>query len=238
MSDGDWMKRYYLDPQPERLVDEVRRMASEPGLQNPGSRFVLATFLGRVMAANPDRMTSWLSALGDLRGPARETLHTAAWLSNTAEGRAYLVAARAAPGLLREPPDVLTRPVDDPVILDALWHCFFATGDVRAVRRIVSALEHLGDVGAAASFQASAKTPADRARAVRDAIYQAASWSLTSLAKEQAAIAEICDHLLDAEDLSPNERVSLAMALERVDPARWKVEIDAATGSARISRGA
>lgn len=238
MTDRDWMKLYYADPQPDRFVDEVRRLTADPGLANPGSRFVLATFLGRVMAAHPDRIDVWLAALADLRGHARDTLQTAAWMSDTAAGRAYLTASRAPPGLLRKPPDPLARAVDDPVILDALWSHYFATGDERAVRRIVSALEHLADVGAAAVFQTSAKRPEDRARAVRDAIYQAASWSLTSLAKEHPPLAAICDRLLDDPELTPAQRVSLAMALERVDPARWKVEIDAATGSARIMRGA
>ncbi|MDQ3033205.1 MAG: hypothetical protein M3Y87_12370 [Myxococcota bacterium] len=238
MTDSDWMKFYYADPQPDRFVDEVRRITAEPGLENPGTRFALATFLGRVMAASPDRIESWVAALADLRGPARDTLHTAAWLSDTAEGRAYLAASRAAPGLMRPPPDPLSRTVDDPVILDALWSHYFATGDARAVRRIVSALEHLGDVGAAAAFKTSAKTPEDRARAVRDAIYQAASWSLTSLMKEHAPLTATCDRLLDDPDLSSAQRVSLAMALERVDPTRWKVEIDAKSGSAHITRGA
>ena len=238
MSDDAWMKFYYANPRPERFADEVRRIAAEPGLEDPGHRFSVATFLGRVMAAHPERVASWLEALGDLRGPARDTLHTAAWLSDTAEGRSFLAASRAAPGLRRKPPDLLTRAVGDPVILDALWSHYFATGEERAVRRVVSALEHLADVGAAAAFQTGARTPEARARAVRDALYQAASWSLTSLAKEHPPLAALCDRLLDAADLTPNERVGLAMALERVDPSRWSVEIDPTTGSARITRNA
>lgn len=236
MNDGDWMKFYYADPTPERFLDEVRALGSRPEMSNAGSRFVAATFFGRVMAANVDRVPAWLEALSDLRGTARELVHTAAWLSDTDAGRAYLERANAAPALRRRPPDILTRPIEDPVMLDALWSHYFATGDERAVRRVVTALEHLGDLGAAAAFQTSAKTAEDRARAVRDAIYQAASWSISSLAKEHAPLAAMCDRMLDAPDLSPNERVSLAMALQRVDAARWKVDIDPKTGTARISR--
>ncbi len=60
------MKFYYASPQPERFVEEVRLLAAAPGLDNPGNRFTVATFLGRVMATHPERMGSWLEALGDL----------------------------------------------------------------------------------------------------------------------------------------------------------------------------
>jgi hypothetical protein len=49
---------------------------------------------------------------------------------------------------------------------------------------------------------------------------------------------ETYERLLEAdrEDLSPNERVALALALEDVDPDRWCVQVDPPGGSARIIR--
>ena len=106
----------------------------------------------------------------------------------------------------------------------------------RAVRRIISALEHLSDYGAAARFKTTRQTNEDRARALNDALFQAASWSLTSLMKEHAPLFALCEQLFDEKDLTPNERLSLALTLQKVDPATWDVQIDPATGTSRVNR--
>ena len=65
--------------------------------------------------------------------------------------------------------DVLHHPIDHPVVLDMLWAHYFATGDAVAVRRVISALEHRSEHGAAARFRETKQTPEDQARAMRDA---------------------------------------------------------------------
>ncbi len=134
------------------------------------------------------------------------------------------------------PPDLLNQTVNDPTVLDALWSHYFATGDARAIRRIISALEHLSDFGAAARFRTTRQTDEDRARAMNDALFQAASWSLTSLMKEHPPLLALGEQLFEDKDLSPNERMSLALTLQKVDPVAWDVQIDPATGTARINR--
>jgi hypothetical protein len=232
----DWITFYYADPEPERFVDEVRSMAARGQLEKPETSLSLMTFLSRVMASNPRRIGPWLAELGDVQGKAREMLDVAVWLSDTVEGRAYLAAGDSATRFAGSPPSLLDRAVDHPAVLDALWGYYFATGDQRAVRRVVSALEHLSDHGAAAGFNASAQTEQDRARALNDALFQAAAWSLQSLMQQHPPLQAMCERLFDADDLTPNERLGLALTLEKVDPSRWRVEINPATGRASVMR--
>src|SRR5580692_2782712 len=55
------MKFYFANPQPERFVDEVRAIAARGEFDKVETRPVLATFLGRVIAANPARAEAWFA---------------------------------------------------------------------------------------------------------------------------------------------------------------------------------
>src|SRR5262249_30678353 len=121
-------------------------------------------------------------------------------------------------------------------VLDMFWAYYFATGDERAVRRVVAALDFLTDLGAAERYAGSAKTEDDLARAFKDALFRAASWSLLSLMEQHPPLQALCEHLLAGEDLTPAERCGLAMTLERANPKRWRVEIDPKTSTATIHR--
>ncbi|MFZ5890047.1 MAG: hypothetical protein ACOY0T_03185 [Myxococcota bacterium] len=125
--------------------------------------------------------------------------------------------------------------IEDPVVLDALWARYFATGDHRAVRKIVSALDYMTEFGAAKAYATTAKTEADKVRATRDAIFQAASWSLETLMREHTPLKEYCGDLVRSGDTKPNERLALAVILSKLDPTLWRVEIDPQTGTASIA---
>ena len=180
----DWTKFYYADPHPERFVEEVRNLSEKGVLTQPEHALPMITFLSRVIAANPDRIPAWLDALGDLPEADLRGLDLALWFSGAPTARARLAERTTDPLFDGAPPDFLERAIDGPVMLDVLWMHSFATGELRAVRRIVSVLEYMSDFGAAESFLQSAQTDDDRARAMRDAMFQAASGSLASLMQE------------------------------------------------------
>jgi hypothetical protein len=233
----DWTKFYYANPTPDRLVAEVRAAVAQGVADKPGPELAFATFVGCVMAANPQRIAAWLDELSDLDGPARRLVQLAAWMSGTSEGQAYLRRSGADSRMLGPRPDILNAPLDG-VVLDMLWSIYFATGDERAVRRIVNALDFLEDRGAAQRFATSAKTEDDRRRAMNDAVFQAAEWSLRALMGEHAPLITVCEHVFETSSLTPNERISLAIALQAVNPARWDVKIDVASGMATINKRA
>lgn len=231
----NWMERYYASPDPDRLPAELRAVAKR-GLPEELAHFVVATFLGLVMKAHPERIAGWFAELGDLEGAWRTTLHLAAWSSGTPEGRACLLEAGVTPEQLPPTIDVLRHPIDHPVVLDMLWAHYFATGDPAAVRRIVSVLEYLDDRGAAARLPETEQTPEDQARAMRDVLFQAAEESLLSLMEEHAPLFALCERIFEDADLGPNERICLALLFERLDPIAWYVEVDPVTNEASITR--
>ena len=233
----DWVKFYYAHPTPERLPDELRAFAKAGFLAKPEQRLVFATFLGRVMWTHRAKIVSWFDELADLRGDARDTLHRAAWLSDTNQARACLARAKADEQFVASrAKSSVGAPVLEAVTLDVMWSHYFATGDEEPVRTIVSALEYMPDLGAAARFGKSAKTDEDRRRAKNDAICQAATWSLASLGREHAPLFHLLERIFERPDLKPNERYALARVLEKIDPKAWSVRFNDATGKAEIKR--
>lgn len=231
----DWMKFYYASPEPDRLPAELRAIATR-GVPEEPTDLVVATFLGLIMKAHPERIASWITELGDLEGIWRTTLHLAVSSSGTPEGRACLQQAGVTPDQLPPAIDALRHPIDQPVVLDMLWAHYYATGDAAPVRRIISVLEHLDDRGAAAQLRETKQGPEDQARAMRDALFQAAEQSLLTLMQEHAPLFALCERIFREEDLRPNERICLAIIFEKVDPAAWHVQIDAVTNKASVTR--
>lgn len=230
----DWMTFYFVEPHPERFVEEVRKLAAQGILADTDRAFPAVVFLSCVMAANPSNIHEWFEKLSDLSPSDWRSLEVAAWLSRAPEARAYFTTHGRSERFGSEAPDLLETEIDHPAVLDGLWGLYFATGDYRAVRRIVSALELMSDFGAARTYADSRKTEADKARALRDGIFQAASWSLESLMRQHEPLEAFCGELVRAGQLTPNERTALAIALEKVNPKRWHVDIDAKTGKTRI----
>src|ERR1700758_596344 len=109
MSTMSWMMFYYAAPSPERFVVEARALLSSASAQTGEA---LATFLGRLMAAHPERIDGWMAALADLPEAALALLRRAAWLSDTSAGRAH-----AGGGATRRPPDLLALEVTSPTQL-------------------------------------------------------------------------------------------------------------------------
>ncbi|HEX4422831.1 MAG TPA: hypothetical protein VH165_33175 [Kofleriaceae bacterium] len=249
-----WMKFYYANPTPDRLVDEVCALDAAGTLDPPARRVVIATFLGRVFAANEDRITGWLDTLSErlVSEGARNTLQVAAYFSNTPAAFVWLVHSSGGdPAKMQPSPDLLAGAITEPVMIDSLWAYYFATGDARAVRRVVSVFEHLPDTGAAARLAAATAAMAaaapgdpeplqptqdDRLRAQRDQLYQAAAWSLATLMKEHPPLLQLCEWMLNGPDLTPDERLSLGLVLERAAPEVWSVEIHPGEDRARIHK--
>ncbi|HEY0190869.1 MAG TPA: hypothetical protein VGC42_07070 [Kofleriaceae bacterium] len=236
----NWMKFYYANPRLDHLVDDVARSAEQGLLDDMGRRVILGTFLGRVFAAHPDRVAGWLDQLSArLTDPgARNTVQLAAYFSNTPEAFVWLVQTNEGDlSKMQASPDLLVAPIEEGLTLDSLWAYYFATGDARAVRRVVSAFNYLPDAGAAKRYDESAdKSEADEKAATRDRLYTAAAWSLAALMREHPPLLNLCEWMLNGPDLTPDERLSLGLALEKAAPETWSVEIKPDEDRARIRK--
>jgi len=178
-------------------------------------------FLGKIMAANPDRIREWLNALASSPADDKVALTRAAWYSGTAQGNSWLedhgevaLAKGPRPKLLANPQIMNLQPGD----LDQLWEWFFATGDEQPIARIVSLFSLAHEPPRKDSFDllpppvkpvagSSPKPTGQRPkdgevfRADDESLYQVrlsnyrilkpALWSCTSLAIQQDRVLEI-----------------------------------------------
>jgi hypothetical protein len=216
-ADGnDWVSYYYRNPSPDRFVKEVTKLSKAGRLANPKSRNLLAVFLGQVMAANPASIDEWMKSLENLPDKDKKTLLYAVWLSNTKEARRYLEKIGATKALKTDPINVLDIEPTSPGTLDMYWAYFFATGDSKAIRKIISAFNHSKHAGALKAYTNSLKSEEDKRKAKLEAVFLAAKWSLGSNIKQHKKVAEICEELHDNGSLNSIEKKWLGTVLTKV----------------------
>lgn len=104
--------------------------------------------------------------------------------------------------------------LQDPAQLDMLWTEFLATGRYTPVRRIIDALELVTFAGALEAYPTSDQTEADRASAIKDAIFQSAVWSLKSNAEQHDRVTHYLAWAAENETFDEEVATVLAEILE------------------------
>ncbi|BBJ00486.1 hypothetical protein FGKAn22_21780 [Ferrigenium kumadai] len=219
----DWLSHYYEHPTPERFVTEVHALSKAGNLSNPKTAALISVFLGRVIAANPTQVDSWLTQLGDLKGGDRQTVLFAASLSGTKEAQAYLSRQSDAEKYLGKPIDIRALEPNNPTFLDMLWADFFATGEAVPIRRIVVALNYDKYSGALERYAKSEKTEKDRNDAILEAVFKAAMWSLESNARQHRRVGEILEQTYFSGGLTQPEQVWLSAILAKAMPEKYEL---------------
>lgn len=146
-----WVGTYYQNPAPDDVVEKVREMSTLGVLRATGKRGrpdANIMFLGKIMQANPSRISEWMDQLASLPAGEQESLRKAVWYSDSEAGRAWLVEHEAGelangprPMLFGDQVGFLLTSGDtaaqlEPHHLDQLWEWFFATGEAEPVIRI------------------------------------------------------------------------------------------------------
>jgi hypothetical protein len=219
-----WMFFYYQNPQPDKLIENVRAMSKRGQLSQTAG--LIPAFLGRVFAQNPGRIDQWMTSLKDLPQNELYTLYNALWLSNTNEGRAVLtkVGLKMPDGAA---PDMLTLEVneDDPMLIDALWGYFMATGDTRVVRRVISGFNYSQYEGAEKRYKSSKQTEQDKREAYKAVIFEAAKASLIDNCLMHPVVLAYCEKIWKGKELNQTESLWLGVVLAKVAPEKYKIEI-------------
>lgn len=153
----NWMMAYYARPNPEKLSCALTYYADSSLYDDGGTRMPLVHFYAALAEKDP----RLLHRIYDSLGVASERAHLMGlhifWMVNTEDSRALLERARkawtgeeverAGSRMIEiRPTGILERPLDNPTVIDNLWAVFYATGDDRPVRRIVSVV-HLAQDG-------------------------------------------------------------------------------------------
>lgn len=219
----DWLSHYYEHPTPERFVTEVQALSKAGNLSNPKTAALISVFLGRVMAANPTQVDSWLTQLGGLKGGDRQTVLFAANLSGTKEAQAYFDRQSDAEKYRGKPINIRTLEPNNPTVLDMLWADFFATGEAVPIRRIVVALNYDKYSGALDRYAKSERIEKDRNDAILEAVFKAATWSLESNAGKHRRVGEVLEQIYFSAGVTQPEQVWLSVILAKAMPEKYEL---------------
>lgn len=187
-SDPDLMN-YYLSPKPEKLAGWVKSAAMKPTSQGHDDSHP-AFFFGEALRRNPEQCASikaliletdadeikrlgilslWLA---DVKA-SREALTT---VSKQLNGTEYIDMVDSL--LQQQAPKAIRIPIVEAADIDRLWMVFFASGDTRAVRRIMS-------IGRYDPERIVNKVSMDNFILIKTA-----RWSLFSISKDHASVNE------------------------------------------------
>ena len=176
---------YYRDPRPDQLVAQLKAWSAEGTLQNKNARAPLTGFLSQVFLQNADKIDIWYSQIKDLPKADLELITLAIWISGTKESRELLKMQH--PGVFdqKAPPDILTLKLDSASALDLLWGYYFATGDSKALRRIVAMFKY-ADAPKKVEGLPEGRVP------LYTILPDSAKWSLASNAEQHPKVLEDC----------------------------------------------
>ncbi len=135
----DWLEYYYLDPSPERLVEEVKNWSKDGTLVNERARPALIGFLSQIIKNNEDQITAWYDDLAGLSPEEKTILHTSMLYSHSAEADQLMVKTFGPKyrDQRQSTPGILELPLDKQHTIDMLWGYFYATGSPEALRKII-----------------------------------------------------------------------------------------------------
>ena len=202
---GDFVLNYASDPRPDRVPGVVDTLQKAGWLSRDGGEVgPTAGFLRRVFADNGPNLAAWADAWQGYPPVDRRALVTMLWAADTDAARAQMNAVAGddlrgfADGLAGSKPAPLTAvPFDSPLVLDALWGAWFASGDAKYPLRIAGALPLLDEFDPSDA----ARRPSEE-QLRRFAVGDAARWSLTSNAARDKRLR---DALREGVDKAPPE---------------------------------
>lgn len=135
----DWLENYYIEPDPDGFVEQMKNWAEEGVLDNELTKPTLIAFISQIIRQNRDRLDGWYDGLAGLTPEQMQVMHTAMLFSRTREADEIMtkVFGNKYTEQKLETQKILEMPLDKKQTPDMLWGFFFATGSEQAIRRIV-----------------------------------------------------------------------------------------------------
>lgn len=184
----NWITYYYQNPEPEKILPAIKyycdsAMFNETGLIMPTVAFFAALFRNDTKLMEKIYYEISVNSSDNLKIFILNVL----WLTNTTDSQELMKKSRTQwkseeiqsviEDLSRnQPQDILTSPIEIAWQLDMLWATFFATGDSKPVKKIISVLYLMEDKNSVENV----------------VVGGAANWSLTSNAMQHKKVYEIC----------------------------------------------
>ncbi len=208
----DWLTFYYRNPRPDQVVTRLKAWSAEGTLKDENARIPLIGFFSQVFRHNASQVHTWYQQIKNLPEDDLETITTAIWISNTEEGMKLLETENPILFEKKTPPDILTLKLDSPSTLDLLWGFYYATGDSKVLRRIVTMFNY-ADVTKKPEGLPEGRTP------LYTILPDAAKWSLSTNARQHPKILKDCTGMLAGDQLNATEKKWLNEALQAAENA-------------------
>ncbi len=222
-----WMQNYHRAPAPSMLLPALRLVSMDEQANNSWNmlQFFVAALRDSPVAAHELLQRLPQEAL-QVRTIGEVLLVKAGYdeaLADASAEKKQTISEFKFPE-----PFNLTADQDLATRMDMMWSTLFATGDPRAVSSIASMLAWRPDYEAFLEMQKSGKRPTEITESIMRAVcYGAAGWSLNSLSRNDALIADYLDAVAaspetPAEVKSELAKLSTNPAFHRDDSATKK----------------
>lgn len=135
----DWLENYYIEPDPDGFVEQMKDWAEEGILDEDLTKPTLVAFISQLIRQNRDRLNEWYAGLAGLTPEQMQVMHTAMLFSRTEEADEIMTKTFGNKYIeqKRETQKILEMPLDKKQTPDMLWGFYFATGSENAIRRVV-----------------------------------------------------------------------------------------------------
>lgn len=144
-----WLHYYYQAPKPALTPTMINKMIANNQFDQfkPHTAENITVFFAYLFKQEPNNIASWVDQVKFKGEQSKRIVYKAVWDSNTAQGKDYLkqVMQKSSPedkSLIQkitaiQPRDVLQEKMNVDT-LDHLWSAFFATGDIKFLKPIIS----------------------------------------------------------------------------------------------------
>jgi hypothetical protein len=223
---NDWIKHFYQTQDIGHFDGFWQSVVKNRLLENKNAVSPTIGFASQVLHRYPALLKGRLDDPSAFPETERDPVLRLLWLSNTDEARAILKKAGAAELAAKSPPAIGTWEIKSGGDLDLCWGWYFATGDTAALDPIISALDYGQYAGALKRYPNSPQTQKDREAAVKDAIFQAALWSLGANGSEDPRIAKRIRIMFYSPATPKSRTVWLGVAFAKASPDVSPHELD------------
>ena len=219
--DHDWLTYYYQNPEPEKLVAQIRKWSDGRILSDERARPALVGFLSQVFRQNRDKIKEWHLEISDLPPEDMQTIRLALIFSRTSEGDEIITAGDTEGILEKRPPKVLEMSMRQLPTFDMLWGYFYATGSEEVIKRMIFLFRY-EDM----DLSAEADIP-EGYSPITEQLPEAAHWALVSNAETHPIVLQWLENYYQtAGALEPIEKKGVRAVLSELLPAKYPAKSD------------
>lgn len=217
----EFLEFYYQNPQPDKIVEQIRDWSEEGVFANENARPALIGFLSQVIRQNRDRLGEWYLRLTGLSPEERQVFHTAMLYSRTTEADLLMkqMFGEQYEDQKKEVPKILEMPLDRPDTINMLWGFFYASGSESAVRRLIDAFRY-----ADAPEKPDIPNMPKGYKPLYTQIPNEVAWMLVSNGERHPKILEYCEKIYNDPEsgLTPTEKKYLLEGvLKHLKPEKY-----------------